>query len=458
MSRPRSSKAVVPDVKGLHVDNAIVTLRNAGFTRHRVVYDEGYEAENTVMAQLPLKGQLALLQDEVTLRVSKRSILRFLPSIYQQPSSENDPGYLRRFLYIFQHIQESVLANVERAQRNFNVLEADPDVLPWLAQWVAFPMDPDWSPERRRKMLRSVAELYKIRGTKQALVRMLDVFTGVRPEIEENAWPFKGFRIGVTSRTSIDTVILPTMNLAHSFIVHFPKSYDDIGEGTAHKIHEIIRMEKPAHTVYYVHFAPPKPVAEVEAETPGDAVLRVTGRPGAALPVGGGLPDESLPGLPSIPKRGPGEAPDFDMPRAPGSPELPTGGPEDDDAAKRRGPWHGIGVKAAATTHLDESGAAVRGPEEGAAEVAPDDDGLLIPAPVGAPGGAAGEADAEATAEPGATEPEAAPPATAPAAPESGPGAGSAETAAGAAAKDATAGDAGEPPAAPNEDVPQQSE
>jgi hypothetical protein len=81
------------------------------------------------------------------------------------------------------------------------------------------------------------------------------MFTGTEPIIRENEWPFKGWRIGVTSGIGVDTVVLPPVNLSHAFIIEMPVSDKDISTETMVRIHEIIQMEKPANCQYYLKFA-----------------------------------------------------------------------------------------------------------------------------------------------------------------------------------------------------------
>jgi hypothetical protein len=50
-------------------------------------------------------------------------------------------------------------------------------------------------------------------------------------------------------------VVLPPVNLAHTFIVEMPVSYKDVSPESVIRIHEIIQMEKPANTQYYLRFA-----------------------------------------------------------------------------------------------------------------------------------------------------------------------------------------------------------
>ena len=83
---------------------------------------------------------------------------------------------------------------------------------------------------------------------------ILEIFVDKAPRIEENAWPYSGFRVGVTSSVGEDTIILPPINMDHCFMVHIPVGADEITEEMVVKIHNIINLEKPAHTTYFLQF------------------------------------------------------------------------------------------------------------------------------------------------------------------------------------------------------------
>ena len=254
VERRRRQRLVVPDVVGLHWENARILLEQEGFPSPVVRYAEAYQRADTVVSQVPLKGQISSADQPVVLHVAKQSLLRFLPAAYQTTDSGVDPDFLRRFMWIFQEISDSFTTKIDRMHEQFSPLTADEDFLPWLAQWVALTLDSDWPNVKKRQMIRSAAELYRRRGTKGAIARLLEIFTDVRPTIIENVWPYNGFWIGAHSTIGIDTVVLPPVNLAHCFVVRFPGTSESLGEEAVARIHQIIREEKPAHTVYFLEF------------------------------------------------------------------------------------------------------------------------------------------------------------------------------------------------------------
>jgi hypothetical protein len=91
----------------------------------------------------------------------------------------------------------------------------------------------------------------------------LRLFTGHEPDIAENTWPFKGFRLegeGAEegARVGLDSVIMPPVDLAHCFVVTMPIKYETVTPDMVIRIHQIFQMEKPAHTHYYLRFAEEK--------------------------------------------------------------------------------------------------------------------------------------------------------------------------------------------------------
>ena len=251
----RAPRLVMPEVVGLHWENARARLQSGGFNRSRIQFTESYEPEDSVVAQSPSKGQLASSETEVVLCVSKPSLIRFLPSIFQSAGTGTDPDFVRRLLWVFHHFFDDLNRKVDGIHRQFSPDTADEEFLPWLAQWIAVTLDADWPARKKRRMLRSAARLYNRRGTAPAIRRLLQIFTEVEPEIVENSWPYNGFWVGVHSTIGVDTVVLPPVNLAHCFVVRFPRTYEELGEATVGRIHQIIRAEKPAHAVYYLQFA-----------------------------------------------------------------------------------------------------------------------------------------------------------------------------------------------------------
>lgn len=246
-------KVRVPDVTGLLLENASIMLQNAGLEEPVVRFAESYQRPNTVLQQDPTRGLIVDGDTPVHLVVSRRSYIRNMPGVFQR-GGFLDANFLREYLWIFQHVFKSIEDKLDRLSDYFRPLEAPEEFLEWLASWTAFVLDSGWDESKKRRLIKEAIKLYRMRGTVKGLKVFLAIFTGFEPEIIENTWPFRGFRIGVHSTIGVDSVILPPVNLAHAFVVQIPKAFKDTTDDTVIRVHDIIMSEKPAHTTYFLRF------------------------------------------------------------------------------------------------------------------------------------------------------------------------------------------------------------
>jgi len=245
----------VPDVAGRPLEKAKILLEDAGLGRLVVLFRESYEDPDTVLEQRPSRGQMIHEGSEVTLWIARRGYLEHLPAIYRR-SDAVGRNIVRDLCFLFEHMFGSIDRTIEQGHRFYDPHECPPEFLHWLAGWTAFVVDLDWPDAKKRALIKRAVDLYRIRGTKRALALFLKLFTGFEPDIEENTWPFKGFRVETEARIGLDSVILPPVNLAHCFVVTMPIKFDDVRDTPELivRIHQIIQMEKPAHTHYYLRF------------------------------------------------------------------------------------------------------------------------------------------------------------------------------------------------------------
>ena len=114
------------------------------------------------------------------------SYLEYLPAIFRQNA------FLGQFLLAFERILsvaepntplaiEQVIGQIDRFFRPFyqdDWRQTPQRFLPWLAGWVGLSLREDWDDTTRRKFLREIVALYKLRGTKTGLQRMLEIYLG----------------------------------------------------------------------------------------------------------------------------------------------------------------------------------------------------------------------------------------------------------------------------------------
>lgn len=249
----------VPEVVGRPLEKARILLEDAGLSRVVTLYRESYEDRDTVLDQRPARGQMVYEGTEVTIWVARRGYLEHLPAIYRR-SDAVGRNLVRDLCFVFEHMFDSIDHKLGEGWRYYDPHVAPPGFLDWLAAWSAFTVDLDWPEAQKRALVKRAVDLYRIRGTRRGLALFLKLFTGHEPEITENTWPFKGFRLEAEgaeegARIGLDSVVLPPVDLAHCFIVKMPIRFEDVTPELVIRIHQIIQLEKPAHTHYYLKFA-----------------------------------------------------------------------------------------------------------------------------------------------------------------------------------------------------------
>ncbi len=183
------------------------------------------------------------------------SYLAYLPAIF------SDDPLLGRFLLAFEQILtglehsdgeptrglEGIIAAIPRL---FDPLATPHEFLDWLAGWVALGLRADWREDQKREFLARIVPLYRRRGTKQNLIELLKIYTGLEPEISEGENTV--FQIGDHSTVGVDTQIKGSAPHYFRVTVTIPPD-----RATLQRQNQIIRalidLEKPAHTAYDYH-------------------------------------------------------------------------------------------------------------------------------------------------------------------------------------------------------------
>lgn len=258
---PQRKLVRVPDVVGLPLRKALLLVEQAGLRSAGVLYKESYEEKDTVLEQKPQRGQMVYVSEDVTLWVSRESYIKWLPAIYQR-SDATGRNVVRDLLWIIQHLFGLIESQLDNLHLYFDSYETPERFLPWLASWSAMLLEADWPTSKKRRLIKKAMELYRLRGTVKGLKLFIALFTGFEPYLHENEWPFQGFRIGTSSTVGIDTVILPPVDKSHAFVCVMPHQFKDVTKESIIRLHEIIEMEKPAHSSYMLKFEEPRQAVE----------------------------------------------------------------------------------------------------------------------------------------------------------------------------------------------------
>ncbi len=195
---------------------------------HPTDSDDDDDDDDSVAGMLPTSLSRTHLrldhQTRIPAGLSHHSIryISYLPAIYQT-------DFVSRFLGML----EAILMPVEWTVGSFDLFlhpqTAPTEFLPWLSGWFGLTFDPTWSEEKQRLFIEEAHLIFARRGTKWALSRVLEIYTGRAPEIidlDEQA-PF-------------------------TFTVRLPMRERDVNREL---IERIIHEDKPAHTSYKLEFA-----------------------------------------------------------------------------------------------------------------------------------------------------------------------------------------------------------
>ncbi|MDJ0632609.1 MAG: phage tail protein I [Xenococcaceae cyanobacterium MO_188.B29] len=122
------------------------------------------ESVSTYQQYLP-----AILQEDVFIGQFLLAFEKILSGLNETPSQEkiitaetkNSPGL------------EEIIDNIDVY---FNPQQTPEEFLPWLAGWVALSLRDDWKPKVKRAFIQQIVGLYRLRGTKAGLIKILEIY------------------------------------------------------------------------------------------------------------------------------------------------------------------------------------------------------------------------------------------------------------------------------------------
>jgi phage tail-like protein len=115
--------------------------------------------------------------------------LQFLPGVF------SDSDFLKRYLLI----QESILAplewGIDSFEQFYNPDVTTPDWLQWIASWFDVYLHPAMPLERQKAVVSELGQVYRARGTRRCLIRVLQAYFDVEPQIVEHDDPPSSFTV-----------------------------------------------------------------------------------------------------------------------------------------------------------------------------------------------------------------------------------------------------------------------
>lgn len=112
--------------------------------------------------------------------------LKYLPAIY------SDDDFLGRYLMIIESLWEPLEQRQHYINMYFDPRTAPTSFLRWLGTWMGLEIEARWPENRCRELLTEAMDLYRFRGTTYGLRRVIEVSTGITPEITDWGLVAKG--------------------------------------------------------------------------------------------------------------------------------------------------------------------------------------------------------------------------------------------------------------------------
>jgi phage tail-like protein len=103
-----------------------------------------------------------------------------LPGLYA------DDSFAQRICLGLDEVLAPVLVTLDCLPAYLDPDTAPADLLEWLANWVGMAVAPDLPDARRRQLVAAAAQLYAWRGTPSAIKTIVELTTGLVPEIVES--------------------------------------------------------------------------------------------------------------------------------------------------------------------------------------------------------------------------------------------------------------------------------
>ncbi|MCZ7356853.1 MAG: phage tail protein [Candidatus Methanoperedens sp.] len=138
----------------------------------------------------------------------------------------------------------------------FEPLNMPLEFLPWLAGWMALvPREEDeWNENnaaKKRDLIAKIIPLYQRRGTLDGLRKFIRIYVGEDVKISINEF-LETLQIGVSSTIGTNTAIREGRPYYFQVYIELPTASREILEKRRRVIRNIINLEKPAHTYYYL--------------------------------------------------------------------------------------------------------------------------------------------------------------------------------------------------------------
>jgi phage tail-like protein len=107
----------------------------------------------------------------------RESYLQYLPAVFQD--DDESRLFLDRFLSIFQTTFDDMDSRLDNLADLFDPVSTPANVFPWLAAWIAQPIDPTMPLERQRQLLKNAFLTNRAKGSVAGLRKVIEDYLGI---------------------------------------------------------------------------------------------------------------------------------------------------------------------------------------------------------------------------------------------------------------------------------------
>jgi phage tail-like protein len=163
-----------------------------------------------------------------------------------------------RFLMLFESFWGPIDMQVSNISDYFDPMLMPLQMVRWMGERLDLEILPDWPESTQRRMLANAVGLYRKRGTRAGLQRLLEIYSGGQVVINEHR--ADNFRLGKSARLG-QGIALGSGNQPFSFAVRItlppidgaalpPAEIERQRDVRIRRLRALIDAEKPAHVTY----------------------------------------------------------------------------------------------------------------------------------------------------------------------------------------------------------------
>lgn len=168
------------------------------------------------------------------------SFIQYLPEIYQFDPINSE--FLIRFLGIFQTMMLDLETEIDSISQYFDPDIVDKEFLHWLSSWLGIEDAYLWEEISLRSLIKNAMYIYKKKGTKESIEKIVELYTGQKPFIVENH---------IISRLMNDNVSKKYLQELYGdspYIFTIVLKDENLSESKYKSLKKIIENNKPAYT------------------------------------------------------------------------------------------------------------------------------------------------------------------------------------------------------------------